>query len=96
MRTYFIYMLASKRNGTLYTGITNDLIRRVYEHKEGIVQGFTRKYDVTRLVYYEETNDVTEAITREKRIKKWNRRWKIDLIEQHNPGWKDLYNDLIK
>ena len=94
-RAYYIYILASKRNGTLYIGVTNDLIRRVYEHKNDLVDGFTKKYRVHRLVYYEETNDVYEAILREKRMKKWKRQWKIELIEKMNPHWRDLYDELI-
>ena len=96
MKSYYVYMLASKRNGTLYIGVTNDLVRRVYEHKEGLVEGFTKKYKVDRLVYFEETNDVESAITREKRLKKWNRQWKIELIEKENPEWKDLYEGMIE
>lgn len=95
MKSYYVYILASKRNGTLYIGVTNDLVRRVYEHKEGLVEGFTKKYKVDRLVYFEETNDVESAITREKRLKKWNRQWKIELIEKENPEWKDLYEGMI-
>ncbi len=94
MKSYYVYMLASKRNGTLYIGVTNDLVRRVYEHKQGLVEGFTKKYNVHNLVYFEETNDVESAITREKRLKKWNRKWKIELIEKTNPGWKDLYSEI--
>ena len=96
MKSYFVYILVSRRNGTLYIGITNDLIKRVYEHKQNLVDGFTKKYGVHRLVYFEETSDVGEAILREKRIKKWKRQWKIDLIEKENPEWKDLYYDIIK
>ena len=92
---YYVYILASKRNGTLYIGVTNDLIRRVYEHKNDIVDGFTKKYQVHRLVYYEQTDDVYVAIQREKRMKKWNRQWKIELIEKTNPHWRDLYDDLV-
>ena len=92
--SYYVYILASKRNGTLYIGVTNDLIRRVYEHKNGLIEGFTKKYSVKKLVYYEQTNDVREAILREKRLKKWNRDWKIKLIEKMNPDWKDLSEDL--
>ena len=92
--SYYVYILASKRNGTLYIGVTNDLIRRVYEHKNGLIEGFTKKYSVKNLVYYEQTNDVREAILREKRLKKWNRDWKIKLIEKMNPDWKDLSEDL--
>ncbi len=81
---------ASKRNGTLYVGVTNDLERRVYEHKRGLVEGFTKKYRVTMLVYYELTSDVNAAVVREKRVKKWNRAWKLKLIESANSEWKDL------
>ena len=95
MKTYYVYILASKRNGTLYIGVTNDLKRRVYEHKSGIVEGFTKKYKIHNLVFYQETNDVREAIQREKQIKAWQRKWKLDLIEQYNPEWRDLYNELI-
>ncbi|MFZ1081848.1 MAG: GIY-YIG nuclease family protein [Candidatus Kryptoniota bacterium] len=92
---YYVYILASKRNGTLYTGATNDLLRRVSEHKAGVVEGFTKKYKVVKLVYFESTNDVMAAITREKQIKKWYRKWKIELIEERNPEWKDLYDELV-
>ena len=95
MRQYYVYILASQRNGTLYIGVTNDLIKRVYEHKNDIVSGFTEKYQVHKLMYYEIHDDIYQAITREKRIKKWKRQWKIELIEKTNPGWKDLYHDLI-
>ncbi|MDI6758929.1 MAG: GIY-YIG nuclease family protein [Candidatus Omnitrophota bacterium] len=91
MKSYYVYILASKRNGTLCIGVTNDLVRRVYEHKQGLVEGFTKKYNVHNLVYFEETNDVESAIIREKRLKKWNRKWKIELIEKNNLEWKDLY-----
>ena len=95
MRTYYVYILASKRNGTLYIGLTNNLVKRVYEHKHGMVEGFTEKYNVDKLVYYEETNDVNSAISRDKQMKKWKRNWKISLIERTNPEWRDLYNDLL-
>jgi putative endonuclease len=95
MNVYWVYIFSSKRNGTLYTGVTNDLIRRVYEHKEKLVDGFTKKYNATQLVYAEEFNDVREAIFREKCIKKWDRAWKLKLIEEHNPEWRDLYEDLL-
>jgi len=95
MKSYYVYMLASKRNGTLYIGVTSDLIKRVYEHKQGLVEGFTKKYNVHQLVFFEETNDVESAITREKQMKKWNRQWKIELIEKENPEWKDLYEGMI-
>ena len=94
MKTYYVYILASKRNGTLYIGVTNDLIRRVWEHKNNIIKGFTAKYGVHRLVYYEHTDDAYSAIIREKRMKKWKRQWKLALIEKHNPGWRDLYEEL--
>ncbi len=95
MKIYWIYILSSKRNGTLYTGVTNDLLRRVYEHKHKLVDGFTKRYHVTQLVYAEEFNDINEAILREKCIKQWKRAWKLKLIEEQNPNWKDLYEDLI-
>ena len=95
MKEYYVYILSSKRNGTLYIGITNNLLRRVYEHKNNIIKGFTEKYKVHNLVYYEIANDINAAITREKRIKKWKRQWKIELIEKDNPEWRDLYYDLI-
>ena len=96
MKSYFVYIIASKRNGTLYIGVTNDLVKRVYEHKQGLVEGFTKKYKVDRLVFFEETNDVESAIIREKQMKKWNRKWKIELIEKQNPEWKDLYEGMVK
>jgi len=93
-KDYFVYILASRRNGTLYTGITNNLLQRVYQYKERLVPGFTRKYNVHMLVYYEKYSDIYSAIKREKRLKKWNRKWKINLIESVNPDRKDLYNGL--
>jgi putative endonuclease len=95
MKTYYVYILASKRNGTLYTGVTNDLLRRVYEHKSDLINGFTKKYKVHRLVYYEHVNDINSAVQREKRLKKWKRYWKIELIESMNPDWHDLYDELL-
>ena len=89
-KQYFVYILSSKTYGTLYTGVTSNLVQRIYQHGEGLAEGFTKKYHVHRLVYYEIHSDVSEAITREKRIKKWNRQWKINLIEQNNPQWLDL------
>ena len=94
MKYYFVYILASKRNGTLYTGVTNNLCRRIYEHKNNLVDGFTKKYNVKILVYYEQTENIESAIAREKCIKKWNRNWKINLIEEINPEWKDLSLEL--
>jgi putative endonuclease len=92
---YYIYILASRKNGTIYIGMTNNLIRRVAEHKEGMVEGFTKKYNVKNLVYYEYTNDVKSAILREKQLKKWNRNWKIELVESMNPEWHDLFDTLL-
>ena len=95
MNTYYVYLMASQKNGTLYVGVTNDLVRRVWEHKNDILEGFTKKYGVHRLVWYEETTDVDVAIQREKQIKKWRRQWKINLIKKENPEWEDLYDRLI-
>lgn len=90
MSKYYVYILASKRNGTLYIGFTNDIERRVLEHKQKVVDGFTAKYDVSKLVYFEEFELVDDAKTREKQMKKWKRQWKLKLIETDNPQWKDL------
>ena len=87
--------MASKRNGTLYVGVTNDLIRRVYEHKTSVVEGFTEKYRVHKLVYWEQSDDVESALQREKQLKRWNRQWKIALIEKENSNWKDMYEQLL-
>ena len=95
MSDYFVYMLASRRNGTLYTGVTNDLARRVHEHKEKVVAGFTRRYGVSILVWYETHGDINDAIAREKQIKGWNRAWKIRLVEKTNSGWNDLTSSLV-
>lgn len=95
MKTFYIYILASKKNGTLYIGMTNDLIRRVHEHKSGLIGGFTKKYSINKLVYFESTEDVIAAILREKRLKKWKRQWKIELIEKSNPQWRDLAEDFL-
>ncbi len=89
-KTYYVYILSNKRNGTLYIGVTNNLERRIFEHKNNLIEGFTKRYNVHKLVYYEETNDIKEALLFEKRLKKWNRAWKIRLIEKDNPQWKDL------
>ncbi|MBN2145552.1 MAG: GIY-YIG nuclease family protein [Candidatus Aureabacteria bacterium] len=91
---YFVYILASKKNDALYVGVTNDLKRRVFEHKNNLVEGFSSKYNIDILVYYEQTTDIKSAIEREKYIKKWNRKWKLELIERNNPEWKDLYCNL--
>jgi putative endonuclease len=90
-RSYCVYILASGRNGTLYTGVTNNLLRRVWQHKNGTFDGFTKKYKVHMLVYYESTENIASAIEQEKRIKKWKRKWKLELIEKNNPQWKDLF-----
>jgi len=95
MKSYYVYLMASQKSGTLYVGVTNDLVRRVWEHKHDVVEGFTRKYQVHRLVWFEETTDVTAAIHREKQIKKWNRQWKVNLIEKENPEWADLYDQIV-
>ena len=87
--------MASERNGTLYVGMTNDLIRRVYEHKNNLVEGFTKRHQVHRLVYFEQCDGPEAAIGREKQIKAWKRRWKIRLIETANPDWRDLYEDIV-
>jgi putative endonuclease len=90
----YVYILASKKNGTLYTGVTADLGRRVFEHKQRSGQGFTAKYGAVRLVWYQEYMDIADAIVAEKRIKKWRRAWKITLIEDMNPGWNELYGGM--
>ncbi len=95
MKQYYVYILASERNGTLYTGITNNITRRIYEHKNDLNQGFTRKYKIHRLVYYEIFNDSYNAIAREKAIKKWKREWKLKLINEFNPNWRDMYEELV-
>jgi putative endonuclease len=95
MMGFYVYIMSSKKNGTLYIGVTSDLLKRVYEHKNNLVDGFTKKYGVHRLVYYEHTEDAESAIEREKSLKRWHRQWKIRLIEKQNPDWKDLYEELI-
>jgi putative endonuclease len=93
---YWVYILAKGVGGTLYVGVTNDLVRRVYEHREGLAAGFTRKYAVKRLVYFEPHESILTAIQREKNIKHWSREWKIDLIVRDNPDWRDLYDDIVR
>ena len=95
MKAYYVYILASKRNGTLYVGVTSDLPRRIYEHKKKLVDGFTKKYNITTFVYSEEFQNINDAIHREKCIKQWNRAWKLRLIEEHNPDWSDLYENML-
>jgi putative endonuclease len=92
--SYYVYILANKPYGTLYIGVTNDLVRRVYEHRTAEAPSFTKRYDIRQLVYFESTENVEAAIHREKRIKKWRREWKINLIERGNPDWHDLYAGL--
>lgn len=95
MKQGFTYILASDKNGTLYIGVTSDLAKRVYEHQNGMTKGFTKKYKVNRLVYYETFEDITAAIEREKELKRLNRDWKIQLIEENNPDWADLSKGVI-
>jgi putative endonuclease len=94
-KQYYVYILANGQGGTLYIGVTNDLIRRVMEHKTGNADGFTKKYGVTQLMYYEVTTDIESAIAREKQLKHWNREWKINLIIKDNPNWNDLYDTIL-
>jgi putative endonuclease len=96
VKQYCIYILASQKNRTLYIGVTSNLIKRIQEHQQKIADGFTKRYKVDKLVYYEQTEDVISALVREKQMKKWNRSWKIRLIEKKNPKWRDLYLDLIQ
>lgn len=95
MKYYYVYILASKRNGTLYIGVTNNLIKRVYQHKNNLIKGFTKKYQIHKLVYFEQYANIKDAILREKRLKKWEREWKLRLIEENNPKWIDLYPNLL-
>jgi putative endonuclease len=95
-KNYYVYLLASGRYGTLYTGVTSDLVKRAWQHREASAEGFTKRYDVKQLMWYEVQNDVNAAITREKQIKKWNRAWKIELIQEKNPQWRDLYEDIAR
>jgi len=93
-KQFCVYLLASRRNGTLYVGVTSNLVQRVWQHKEGVADGFTKQYGVKRLVWYEQHDDAESAIAREKQLKKWNREWKIGLIESANPYWNDLYDEI--
>ena len=93
--TYFVYLMASQKNGTLYVGVTNDLVRRVFEHKNDLVEGFTKRYGVHTLVWFESTSSIEAAIQREKQLKNWKREWKVSLIEQLNPDWNELYDGLL-
>jgi len=95
-KTGYVYILASGRNGTLYIGVTSDLIQRIYQHKNDLSKGFTQKYAVHDLVFYETHERITDAIIREKQLKKWNRKWKLRLIEKFNPDWQDLYDRICR
>lgn len=95
MNMYFVYILASQKNGTLYIGVTNNLPKRIWEHKNNVVEGFTQKYNIHLLVYYEQHQEIEQAIIREKQMKKWKRYWKIKLINTMNPEWTDLYTKII-
>ena len=90
---YYVYILTNMRNGTLYVGMTNNLERRVFEHKNGVLEGFTKKYGLNTLIYFEVHQNVNDAILREKQLKKWKRQWKIDLVEKENPDWNDIARD---
>ncbi len=94
MNNYYVYILASEKNGTLYIGVTSDLKKRIWQHKNKVIEGFTGKYNVDKLVWFTETSDVKSAILREKQMKRWNRAWKIRLIEEKNPMWRDLYDEI--
>ena len=96
MTSFYVYLLASRRHGTLYLGVTNDLVRRIHEHKTRTIPGFTRRYGVDRLVWFEIYDDPVTAISREKELKKWRRDWKIRLIEEQNPEWRDLCEMIVK
>ena len=91
----YIYILANKRNGTIYIGVTSDLPNRIWQHKNNLIEGFTKKYNVHKLVYFEQHESMNLAIEREKQIKKWNRKWKLELIEKQNSNWEDLYENII-
>ena len=95
MKKGFIYMMSNKQDGVLYVGVTSDIVKRVYEHKNGFVDGFTKQYNLKNLVYYEVYNDIEEAIKREKQLKNWHREWKIELVNKQNPQWEDLYESIL-
>lgn len=95
MKSYYVYIITNKFNGVLYIGVTNNLVRRIFEHKHKMVDGFSKKYNLTKLVYFEETSDVNSALKREKQLKNWHRDWKIKIINDINPGWKDLSVEML-
>ena len=95
MQEAYVYILTNKRYGTLYTGVTSDLVSRIWQHKSDVTDGFTKSYAVHRLIWYEQHGSIEDAIEREKNIKRWRRNWKIKLINQTNPAWRDLYKDII-
>lgn len=95
LRKYYVYILTNKRNGTLYIGVTSDLIKRVWQHKNDIFEGFSKKYKTHRLIYFEEYSSIELALNREKRLKNWQRTWKIELVEAFNPYWRDLYENMV-
>jgi putative endonuclease len=96
MADYYVYILTNKPRGTLYVGVTNNLVSRVYQHREGVVSGFTKRYGLKQLVHFERYDTPTLAIQREKNIKHWSRMWKLDLVNSSNPQWRDLYNDITR
>ncbi len=95
-KNFYTYILTSKRNGTLYIGVTSDLIKRIWQHKEELADSFTKKYNIKNLVYYEQHEDAYSAITREKQLKSWKRKWKLEIIEKFNPRWEDLYKKIAR
>lgn len=95
MKQFCVYILSNKKGGVLYIGVTSNLLKRIYEHKNNLADGFTKKYNVHNLVYFEQTTDAMSAIAREKKLKKWKREWKVELIEKENIDWRDLYFDLV-
>jgi putative endonuclease len=94
--SFYVYILASRRNGTLYTGMTDNLIARMWHHREGVVPGFTKEYGIKTLVWFEQYDTRESALLRERQIKKWNRKWKLELIEKDNPAWRDLYQEIVQ
>lgn len=95
-KSFFVYILTNKRYGTLYVGVTSDLPKRIWQHKNQVIEGFTKTHNLKTLIYYEHHENAESAIKREKRLKKWDRQWKIELIEQSNPDWRDLYENIVK